>query len=156
METKYAEIFINAWSTVIESFSSKHIKSADVEAPDENLKRRDVYVLMGMVGDINGQIFMAMDAQTGKALTSEMLGGMEITEVDEVVISAVGELCNMIMGNACSSISDDNAGVNITPPTVIADQNMPQLKVRPLYNISFLLEDLEKIDFHVAVMCNQR
>ncbi len=31
-----------------------------------------------------------MDAKTGKSIASEMLGGMEINEVDEIVISAVG------------------------------------------------------------------
>jgi CheY-specific phosphatase CheX len=39
--------------------------------------------------------------ETGKTLASEMLGYMEIAE-DEIITSAVGELCNLKMGNACS------------------------------------------------------
>lgn len=152
MEPKYADIFIEAWNTVIQSFSSKHIMSADVELPEQHLKYGDICVLMGIVGDIKGQIFLSMDAKTGKSIASEMLGGMEINEVDEIVISAVGELCNMIMGNACSSISSGKTGVDITPPTVISHQEVPKLKVKPLYSISFLLEDLDTIDFHVALM----
>lgn len=66
-------------------------------------------------------------------------------------MSAVGELCNMIMGSACSAISSTNKSVDITPPTVISDQQLPQLKMEPSYNIAFLLEDLEVIDFNVAV-----
>jgi CheY-specific phosphatase CheX len=47
-----------------------------------------------------------MDEKIGMELASDMLG-MEITEVDELVVSAVGEICNMIMGNACSSFGSD-------------------------------------------------
>ncbi|AYF41792.1 chemotaxis protein CheX [Ethanoligenens harbinense] len=151
MDTKFAAIFIDAWNTVLESFSTKHIMSANVEPPKENLNSRDIYVLMGIVGDIDGQVFMSMDAETGKILASEMLGGMEVTDVDELVVSAVGEMCNMVMGNACSSISLQNTTVDITPPTVIAGEEIPPLRIQPSYNISLVLEDMEAIDFNVAV-----
>lgn len=151
METKYSNIFIDAWNTVLESFSTKRIMHADVKPPIENPNNRDIFVLMGIVGDIDGQVYMSMDAETGKILASEMLGGMEVTEVDELVVSAVGEMCNMVMGNACSSISLLNTTVDITPPTVIAGEKVPPLKIKPSYNISLVLEDMEAIDFNVAV-----
>ncbi len=151
METKYSNIFIDAWNTVLESFSTKRIMHADVKPPIENPNNRDIFVLMGIVGDIDGQVYMSMDAETGKILASEMLGGMEVTEVDELVVSAVGEMCNMVMGNACSSISLLNTTVDITPPTVIAGEEVPPLKIKPSYNISLVLEDMEAIDFNVAV-----
>jgi Predicted inhibitor of MCP methylation, homolog of CheC len=150
MEHKYADIFIDAWNTVFESFSSKHIMRASVESP-KDASARDISVLIGFIGDVDGQIFMSMDAKMGKAIASEMLGGMEINEVDEVVFSAVGELCNMVMGNACSSISQETANVDITTPTVLHD-DMPKLRLKPLYNISFLFDDMESIDFNVAVL----
>ncbi len=152
METKFSGIFIDAWSTVLESFTSKSIMRVDVRPPQEAQETRDILVFMGIVGDIDAQIAMTMDAETGKNIASEMLGGIEITEVNDYVISAVGELCNMIMGNACSSISMTNTNVDITPPTVIADQSPPESLRKPTYNICILLEDLETIDFNVAMM----
>ena len=105
----------------------------------------------GIIGDVDGHVYMSMDAETGKILTSEMLGGMEIADVDEMVISAVGEICNMIMGNACTSMSLLNASVDITLPTVLIYQQMPQLTLNYAYNISVVLDDLDAIDFNVAV-----
>jgi len=151
METKYSNIFIDSWNNVIESFSSKQIKSADITQPKDGAFNCDIFVYMGIIGDIKGLVYMSMDAETGKVLASEMLGGIEITDVDEMVISAVGEMCNMIMGNACSSISLMNTVVDITPPTVVVGQDMPQLEMKPSYNISFVLEDMDKINFNVAV-----
>jgi len=152
METKFSNIFIDSWNTVIESFSSRQIMSADVRLTREYADaNRGISACIGIIGDIDGQISMSMNAETGKALASEMLGGMEIMEVDEMVISAVGELCNMIMGNACSTITSSNTNVDITPPTVVMDKILPQFYIKPAYIISFLLEDLEAIDFIVAV-----
>lgn len=151
MEHKYADIFIDAWNTVLESFSSKHILSTNVET-QSTVSIRDISVSIGLVGDVDGQIFMSMDAQTGKSIASEMLGGMEIIDVDEVVKSAVGELCNMVMGNACSSISLETANVDITTPTVFSEETLPEIRIKPLYSISFLFDDMDSIDFNVGVM----
>jgi len=151
MENKFANIFIDAWNSVIESFSTRQIMCADIKPPKEFPNGRDILVLMGIVGDVSGQVHLSMDAETGIILASEMLGGMEINEVDELVKSAVGEFCNMVMGKACSSISLTNKNVDITPPTVISDNNAPRLELKVSYNITFHLEDMNEIDFDVAV-----
>ena len=118
MEHKYAEIFIDACSMVLDSFSSRRIASANVTSPNCP-DSREIFVSMGLAGDIDGQVTMSMDAETGKSLAGEMLGGMEITDVDELVTSAVGELCNMIMGNACSELARRNLAVDITAPCLV-------------------------------------
>ena len=150
MEHKYAEIFIDAWNTVFESFSTKHIMRASVESPKDTTGS-DISVTIGLVGDVDGQIYMSMDASTGKSIASEMLGGMEINEVDEVVFSAVGELCNMVMGNACTTISLETANVDITTPVILDEDNLSKFRIKPLYNIAFLFDDMDSIDFNVAV-----
>lgn len=152
MEKEFLNIFIDAWNTVIESFSSRPVMRADIRTQIEYTDgKRGISAFINIIGDIDGQFSMSMDADTGKALASEMLGGMEITEVNEMVTSAVGELCNMVMGNACSVISSTNANVDITPPTVVTDTVAPQFDIKPTYTISFLLEDQKVIDFVVAV-----
>jgi chemotaxis protein CheX len=150
MEAKYAAVFIKSWNTVLNSFSSRLLLSADVDYPKDQADHKDIFVFMGLVGEISSQIYISMDTETGKILASEMLGGVEITE-DELVTSAVGELCNMVMGNACTSISSAHMNVDITPPTIIHDQIQPDLIVKPSYCISFLHEDLKEIHFNVAV-----
>lgn len=152
MDNKYANVFIDSWHAVLESFSSKKIMSTEVNPPKEYQDNGGIFVFMGIEGDVNGQVVMALDSKTGKVLTSDMLGGMEITDVDELVTSAVGEMCNMIMGNVCLNISSKNTNVDITPPTVISDYQFPKQTIRPSYSISFQLEDLEAIDFNVAII----
>lgn len=151
MENQYAGIFLEAFHSVIGSFSSKKIISADIRKFDRQLSVDDISVTIEIIGDVDGQVCMSMDAKTGQVLASEMMGGIELAEVDEIVISAVSELCNMIMGNACSCISEDNTRVDITPPIVYANRKMPFGDRQSLYNISFLLKDIGNINFDVAM-----
>jgi chemotaxis protein CheX len=147
METKYAGIFIQAFHTVLGSVTSKHIVSTDIHKPFGNADTHDISVMIGMVGDINGQVFLSMNSKVGQTLASDMMGGMEIAEADELVISAVSELCNMIMGNACSSICTDARQVDIMPPIILTENNNAKIS----YNISFLLENHQDIDFAVMI-----
>ena len=151
MEPKYAGIFIQAFNTVLASFSSSQIISVDVLAPKNQFTAGDILVTIGIIGDVDGQVYMSMNAKTGQTLASEMLGGMEITQVDEMVTSAVGELCNMIMGNACSSICEGNTQVDITPPVVQVNEKGAPGGPGAAYHISILLRDLGNVDFNVAM-----
>lgn len=151
MENRYANIFIDSWHTVLGSLSAKKILSTEVSPVQEQPTSGSIFVLMGIIGDVNGKVVMSLDAKAGKALASDMLGGMEVSDVDELVISAVGEICNMVMGTACSSISAPGTNVDITPPTVIANEEPPQQAEQPAYRISFRLEEIESIDFNVSI-----
>lgn len=151
MDTIYANVFVDAWSTVLESFCTKQIVSAEIKPPKEYPDECDLFVFMGLVGDLNGEIFMSMDKETAKVIASEMLGGMEINDA-ELITSAVGELCNMIMGNACSNISLTNTSVDITPPAVFSNKGLPHLSFKASYCITIFLEDLKAIVFNVAVL----
>lgn len=152
MEHKYSDIFINAWVSVLGSFCNKQIVSANVKPPKQYPDGRDLFVFMGLAGDLNGQVFMSMDEETGKTLTSEMLGGIEVSEVDEMVTSTVGELCNMIMGTACTQISAADMNLDITPPMVISNSALPKLDHKISYSIAIIMENLKAIDFNVAVV----
>ena len=152
METKYAGIFINAFTTVLESFTTKQVLSAGVNKPESNEISRDISVMIEIVGDIQGKIYMTMNESTGMIIASEMLGGMEVTEVDEMVTSAISELCNMVLGNACQNICTEDISVDITPPAVVVDDVNTVSNVQPAYNIIVIIEDFGSVNLNVSVM----
>ncbi len=151
MENQYSGIFLEAFHTVIGSVSSKQIVRSDIQKFNDQPSGNDISVTIGIIGDVDGQVYMSMSAKTGQELASEMMGGMEILEVDEIVLSAVSELCNMIMGNACSSISQENRQVDITPPVACLNKMIAFGNRQSVYNISFLLKDIGNINFDVAM-----
>jgi chemotaxis protein CheX len=45
--------------------------------------------------------------------------GEEITELDDIALSALGEIANMITGNAATRLSAEGYRCNISPPVMI-------------------------------------
>lgn len=78
----------------------------------------DVNVSLGITGDIPGLVNYGMDMQTSLNLASAML--MEpVAAHDELSISALQELGNMISGNARTYLAELNVTSDITPPKTV-------------------------------------
>ena len=151
MKPFYAGIIINSFSSVLDSFSTSKVLSTDIKIQRKQVMSCDITVYIGLVGDIDAKVYMSMNATTGMSLASEMLGGMEMKETDELVTSAVAEFCNMIMGTACTRLNGQNLTVDITPPIVRAEQFEVTCEFEPSYSISIQLEDQRSIDFDVSL-----
>lgn len=76
----------------------------------------DIGVLVGITGDLSGRLVIEGDYTTFEKLGVNMFG---MSLEGEALMSFVGEIGNMIAGNACTSISQKGVQINITPPTVI-------------------------------------
>lgn len=74
-------------------------------------------IIIGVTGEMRGQVLIAMTANDACAVASKMCG-MEIKEIDDFASSALSELGNMIMGNAATVFASNDIGIDITPPTL--------------------------------------
>lgn len=82
-------------------------------------KAGDVSIAIGFVGDLRGEVIYTMDTHTGIFLASKIMFGFEVSDMDEMAVSAVSELANMISGNAASNLFSAGVNVDITPPSFI-------------------------------------
>ncbi len=119
-------VFIEAFRMVLESFSSMKVVGADVGQAEEGEAAGDIFVSMGLMGDVDAQVRMSMNEGTVRSLASDMLPGFPVTELDELAMSAVGELCNMMMGTACQNLAGQYEKVDITPPVVALEPIGPE------------------------------
>ncbi len=142
---------IDAINTVFESFSQRRITCKGASLLQKENCGGDIAVMIELIGDLQGSLYMTMNTRTGCEIASELLGGMELDGVGELVISAVSELCNMIMGNACSNISKDSIQIDITPPTVVLGEQFSLTSAHSVVSIPMELENVGTIDFDVAL-----
>lgn len=85
----------------------------------------DMFVIqVGIVGQMKGQVLLAMSIENAKKIASSMMFGMPVEELDEISKSALSELSNMIMGNAATLIANQNIIIDITPPLAMSGSNL--------------------------------
>ena len=78
-----------------------------------------LFIMLGITGEISGQVCVVMGLNTAKDIASRMMMGMPVMELDDMARSALSELGNMMMGNAATLLSNSNVLIDITPPTLV-------------------------------------
>lgn len=78
-----------------------------------------IAVLIGMTGELKGNILIDGDKQQFSSL-GESMYGMYLE--DDMLISFIGEIGNMIAGNLTTYISSEGVEMDITPPSVMTGE----------------------------------
>lgn len=76
-------------------------------------------ISIGVTGDLTGDILYVFPKQTMLEMVKIMTGGMEVSEVDDFVTSAIGEISNIISGKAMIALSEKQVVCDILPPQVV-------------------------------------
>lgn len=120
----YVKAFVHAAEHVlgmtINETPDKGTPAFQVE-PTFNLQ--NVNVFLGITGDVEGQVNFGMDMPTALGIASAMMME-EVTVLDEISISALQELSNMISGNATVVLSESRMKLDITPPSLVMGKDM--------------------------------
>lgn len=124
MAFQHIDSFVKAVYTVVESMLNPDIKAGKPFFNEEPLSKYEVTVLVGVLGDLQGQVICGMSKATAEKIISQMLG-IEVKDIDEMGKSAICELKNIIVGTASTNLSEVGYRCNITPPLIILDESIP-------------------------------
>lgn len=124
MNEKYISAFVNAITGIYANFGFGEASSENVSKRQSFTCKYNLVTIIGLSGDVRGSVALAMPYETAKKIASTMMMGMEVAEIDEMCISALGEMTNMICGQAVMELSALNQFIDITPPTIIHGNNM--------------------------------
>ena len=75
---------------------------------------------VGFIGDVNGTVYIYVQADLARTLASRMLGMPEAEiEGDEMVNDVIGEMTNMVVGAIKSRLCDAGSACKLTIPTIV-------------------------------------
>ena len=87
----------------------------------------DVTALIGVAGALKGVVFYEFEMPAALTVASRMIGE-QVEKLDDMGLSALGEVANMITGNATTTLSEANYWCDIGPPVMLA-QGIPEATV---------------------------
>ena len=119
MDVKYILPFLDALMSILEQFGITDVERSGLYKKDYMSVDKDVTAIIGIIGELRGNIAYSMSEDTAKKIVSAMMMGMPVEKMDVMSRSAIGELSNMIMGNASTMLSNSDINVDITPPSIV-------------------------------------
>ena len=110
--------FLMASTTILKDTCQLEMQIGRPYVKTTEFENDSVIIMIGVTGEMRGQVMIAFSYQKALEIASRMMMGMPVSELDEMSTSAISELGNMIMGNAATILSTKGIGIDITPPTL--------------------------------------
>ena len=110
--------FLMAASSIMRDACQMEMKIDKPYVKTTEFASDSVIIMIGVTGEMRGQVLIALTNTKACDVASKMMMGMPVPELDDMAMSAISELGNMIMGNAATILSTKGIGIDITPPTV--------------------------------------
>ncbi|NLZ53406.1 MAG: chemotaxis protein CheX, partial [Thermoanaerobacteraceae bacterium] len=123
MDVDHINPFIQASRTVMKSVANTDVSLGKVYLKSSPYSSETIVIVVGLMGELRGQVIFSMDKSVALKIASAMMMGMPITELDEMSKSAIAESANMILGNAATLLYDKGIKIEITPPSLMMGDN---------------------------------
>lgn len=125
MDVKYLNPFIEAFTTVMPQVGFGTVEIGNIAAIDnKSITASGVVVVLGIVGDLRGNVVYTLDEASAKSIASTMMMGMPIEELDDMARSALSELTNMLTATAATCFSNVGIMADISTPTTLQGENI--------------------------------
>ena len=110
--------FINATLNVLETMAFVKAQAGKPYLKKDDIARGDVSGIIGITGDAHGTMAVTFDEGGILKIVSNMFGE-EMTELNSEVADAVGELTNMISGQARRELEEKGRLFDAAIPSVV-------------------------------------
>ncbi len=119
---KYIQPFVDVCVNVFKEFIGAELVTERPHFIDKNdIHQWDVSAVIGLTGEARGAVVISMKANLACRLTG-MLTGANHTAMDDEVIDAIGEIINIIAGNAKRGL-EESFKLVISLPTIVRGSN---------------------------------
>ncbi|WP_252229593.1 chemotaxis protein CheX [Clostridium sp. ZBS15] len=119
MDVNNINPIVDAFTNVMPQLGLSDIKKNGVSEKGRFIESPGVIIIIGLIGDIKGNIIYTMNEEDAKKIASAMMMGMPVDKFNELAQSAISELVNMLTANASTNFSNNNVNVDISTPTLI-------------------------------------
>jgi chemotaxis protein CheX len=119
MDVNYINPILSSFANVIPQLGIANVEKKGMSLKGRFIESPGVMIIVGIIGDIRGNVIYGLSLNDAKKIASTMMMGMPVDNFDELAQSAISELTNMLTANVATNFSNDNININISTPTLI-------------------------------------
>lgn len=117
-KAEHLEPFVAAARDVLEQELNSEVQSGKLALANGTCTTHEVTAIIGITGQLTGMAMFGMSEQTALAIVGQLMGA-PVDELDELALSGIGELANVITGCATTLLTQMGLEVDIAPPVLL-------------------------------------
>jgi chemotaxis protein CheX len=118
MKVEFINPFIESTLRSLEMMAGINAEKTGLEIREDHITTYEISSIIGITGETSGSIIISMPAPLACRIASNMLME-EITAINSDVMDAIGEIGNILVGDARRSLMQEGHTLNISIPTVV-------------------------------------
>jgi chemotaxis protein CheX len=122
MKVQYVNSFYKAVQDVFGLMLDIKPERENPAVADDMIAGNEANVMIGITGDLSGSVLFGFSKDMSLEMV-RIMSGMEMNKLDSFVSSALGEVVNIISGNAVTNLAEEGYICDIVPPQVIIGEN---------------------------------
>ncbi len=139
-DIEVARAFIKAVTGILSTMAGLEAKAGMPFVKKENMPSGDISALIGVTGPKCGTIAVSFTRSAAEVLVAGMLGD-DVMDMDQDMQDAVGEVTNMVSGQARAALAEKGMPLQGATPSVITGQGhcIKHMTSSPVMAIPFAL-----------------
>ncbi len=154
MKAEFVNPIYQAARDVLKTMMDLDVERGDLKKHDELISGNEANVAIGVTGDLSGSILFSFDKEMAFTMV-ESMSGMEVDELDKFVTSALGEIANIISGNAATFLQENDYDCDIVPPRVVIGENKSLSMATDKSLVIPLESEMGEFEINLAIWSNK-
>ena len=121
MNVAFINPFIEATLRSLEMMAGIEAERSGLAVKEDLITTFDLSTIIGITGDTSGSIILSFPVGLACRIASNMLME-EVTELNQSVEDAIGEIGNIVVGDARRLLLQDGFSLSISVPTVVVGE----------------------------------
>lgn len=119
LNAEYINPFLEAVGIVFKSVLNVRLRRGKLAVKENTHPSMEIAIIIGIEGGITGQIVYSMDFNMVQKIADVLMPGMSDEQMKSEYADIIGEIANMITGNAMNLLAATDKVIDITTPQVV-------------------------------------
>jgi len=119
INAEFVNPFLEAASAVFKSILNVDLRRGKLVIKESPIPSLDVAILIGITGGVTGEVVYSMGYNMAYKIAETLVPGLTEQQMKQEYKDVMGEMANMITGNAMNLFATTGKRINMTTPTVV-------------------------------------
>jgi chemotaxis protein CheX len=119
INAEFVNPFLEAASAVFKKILNVDLRRGKLVIKESPIPSLDVAILIGITGGVTGEVVYSMGYNMVYKIAQALVPGLNEEQVKGEYKDIIGEMANMITGNAMNLFANSGKRINMTTPTVV-------------------------------------